>query len=38
MNPEIDESGKQKIIHRRLTHSKQMVIARMDGLPAHSRS
>jgi hypothetical protein len=37
MDPQIDESGKEKIIHVAITPSKQKVIARMDVLAAHSR-
>jgi hypothetical protein len=37
MDPEIDESGKQKIIQSAITHSKQKVIARLAVLTAQLR-
>jgi hypothetical protein len=37
MDPEIDESGKQKIIHVVITPSKQRVIARLDVIAAQLR-
>jgi hypothetical protein len=37
MDPEIDESGKQKIIQLTITHSKQRVIARLDVMAAQLR-
>jgi hypothetical protein len=37
MGSEIDETGKQKIIHPIITHSKQRVITKMEVMAAHSR-
>jgi hypothetical protein len=37
MDPEIDESGKQKLIERVITHSKQRVIAKMEVMGAQLR-
>jgi hypothetical protein len=37
MDPEIDEIGKQKIMHLDLTHSKQRVIAKLAAIAARLR-